>query len=276
VKTIINYNWRKLWELNQVQKELPNQLIYVQKICYNRTIIIAIMLWNKKMIKFEKLKDLKEGERVYCKSLSSVVLFTEFLHDDTTLRIKPGPKRIAESTLRPDRRQRDNKYTTGNTLNLTLTIQLSASNSIISRVTRWVIRGKFGHVDIILSNAPNILIGAHIFGGIKKTKFTENAFSKIKRYEIEVSQETINWVSEQIGRKYDLWAIFGFIFKIPVFENTASICSEFAFDVLEKSECFNHQVKFQSSKISPRDLNLVLQTLEATRCAKLLKHEKSK
>ena len=32
--------------------------------------------------------------------------------------IKPGPKRIAVSTGKPDRRQRDNKKTTGNTPSL--------------------------------------------------------------------------------------------------------------------------------------------------------------
>jgi hypothetical protein len=32
--------------------------------------------------------------------------------------IKPGPKRIAESTGKPDRRQRDNKKTPGNTSSL--------------------------------------------------------------------------------------------------------------------------------------------------------------
>lgn len=32
--------------------------------------------------------------------------------------LKPGPKRIAESTGKPDRRQRDNKATPGNTPSL--------------------------------------------------------------------------------------------------------------------------------------------------------------
>lgn len=32
--------------------------------------------------------------------------------------IKPGPKRIAESTGKPDKRQRDNKSTPGNTPSL--------------------------------------------------------------------------------------------------------------------------------------------------------------
>lgn len=32
--------------------------------------------------------------------------------------IKPGPKRIAKSTGQPDRRQRDNKQTPGNTPSL--------------------------------------------------------------------------------------------------------------------------------------------------------------
>lgn len=32
--------------------------------------------------------------------------------------LKPGPKRIAESTNKPDKRQRDNKNTPGNTPSL--------------------------------------------------------------------------------------------------------------------------------------------------------------
>lgn len=32
--------------------------------------------------------------------------------------LKPGPKKIAESTKKPDRRQRDNKSTPGNTPSL--------------------------------------------------------------------------------------------------------------------------------------------------------------
>jgi len=35
-----------------------------------------------------------------------------------TMGIKPGPKRIATSTDKPDRRQRDNKQTPGNTPSL--------------------------------------------------------------------------------------------------------------------------------------------------------------
>lgn len=150
----------------------------------------------------------------------------------------------------------------------TLTIQLSANNSIISKMIRWVTRGDFNHVEIVMPNS--ILIGAHLHGGIKKTIFNAKDFSKIKRYEIAVSQETINWVQKQQGRKYDLLAIAGFILKIPMHENTASICSEFAFEVLERAECFSHFVDFQSSKISPRDVHLILQVLEATGRAKLL------
>jgi len=36
----------------------------------------------------------------------------------TTLAIKPGPKRIATSTGKPDQRQHDNKKTPGNTPSL--------------------------------------------------------------------------------------------------------------------------------------------------------------
>lgn len=154
-----------------------------------------------------------------------------------------------------------------------ITIQLSAKNNIASRLTRWITRGEFAHVDIILPselNVPGFLIGAHLFGGIQKTIFREKDFVKIKRYEVEVSNEVIDWVKGQLGKKYDVIAILGFIFKIPAVENTSSICSEFVFDALEQSDCFNHEVKFHSSKISPRDLHLILQVLESVGCAKLV------
>ena len=38
--------------------------------------------------------------------------------EDFAMGIKPGPKRIAKSTGKPDRRQRDNKKTPGNTPSL--------------------------------------------------------------------------------------------------------------------------------------------------------------
>lgn len=151
-----------------------------------------------------------------------------------------------------------------------LIIQLSAKNNIASRLTKWATRGEFAHVDIILPSSPLVLIGAHLFGGIQKKPLIKKHFANIKRYEIEVPAGTIDWVYAQQGRKYDVLAIMGFIFNIPIRETTASICSSFVFDVLEMSEPFSHYVKFKSSQISPRDLHLVLQVLEATGCAKLV------
>lgn len=42
----------------------------------------------------------------------------QYLQKLKTMGIKPGPKRIAKSTGKPDRRQRDNKNTPGNTPSL--------------------------------------------------------------------------------------------------------------------------------------------------------------
>lgn len=149
-----------------------------------------------------------------------------------------------------------------------LIIQLSAKNKVFSRLIQWGTRGEFDHVDIVMSDGA--LIGAHLFGGIKKTKMKDINFFKTKRYEIEVSEGTIIWVKQQIGRKYDIMAILGFIFKIPVRETTASICSAFAFDVIEKSSAFYSNTDFNSAEISPRDLHLILKVLNATGCAKLI------
>jgi len=44
--------------------------------------------------------------------------YNQIINIMTTKAIKPGPKRIATSTGKPDQRQRDNKGTPGNTLSL--------------------------------------------------------------------------------------------------------------------------------------------------------------
>jgi hypothetical protein len=49
------------------------------------------------------------------KQLNLSVLIILILED---MALKPGPKRIADSTGKPDRRQRDNKETPGNTPSL--------------------------------------------------------------------------------------------------------------------------------------------------------------
>jgi len=145
-----------------------------------------------------------------------------------------------------------------------ITIQLSAKKNFVSWATNWITRGKFSHVDIILSDDPYFLYGAHLFGGIKRIPTSKPKFLRTKRYEIEISNHSIKWIKAQVGRKYDVMAIAGFILRIPIKENSASICSAFVFDALEKSDCFDHEIDYRSTEISPRDLHLILQVLEAT------------
>ena len=48
--------------------------------------------------------------------MSYIVIIFNLIHK--IMGIKPGPKKIAESTGQPDKRQRDNKSTPGNTSTL--------------------------------------------------------------------------------------------------------------------------------------------------------------
>lgn len=52
--------------------------------------------------------------------------------------IKPGPKRIAVSTGKPDRRQRDNKQTPGNTPSLKPHIQTLLQQGVMSLIKATV------------------------------------------------------------------------------------------------------------------------------------------
>jgi hypothetical protein len=51
-------------------------------------------------------------------SRNPVVTSVKFEQEEKLMAIKPGPKRIAKSTGKPDKRQRDNKQTPGNTPSL--------------------------------------------------------------------------------------------------------------------------------------------------------------
>ncbi|EAA2189635.1 hypothetical protein D7X00_19425 [Shigella boydii] len=48
-------------------------------------------------------------------NISSLRAFLLTIERITIIGLKPGPKRIADSTGEPDKRQRDNKKTPGNT-----------------------------------------------------------------------------------------------------------------------------------------------------------------
>ncbi|ABV16201.1 unnamed protein product [Klebsiella pneumoniae] len=48
-------------------------------------------------------------------NISSLRAFLLTIERITIMGLKPGPKRIADSTGEPDKRQRDNKKTPGNT-----------------------------------------------------------------------------------------------------------------------------------------------------------------
>lgn len=147
-------------------------------------------------------------------------------------------------------------------------IQLSSKNNLVSRITKFITRGEFAHVDIIVPNFPYHYIGAHLLGGIQTTRISATRFHATKRYEVEVSNENAKWALEQVGRKYDIKAILGFLFKIPFRENRDLMCSAFVFDFLEQTPDFKHHIDFKSNKISPRDLHLILQIMEATGHAK--------
>lgn len=145
----------------------------------------------------------------------------------------------------------------------TIQIQLSAKNRFFSKLTRWITRGNFGHVDIVLPNT--MLLGAHIFGGVKQIEYHVKNYSATRRFELCISNENYQTMLEKQGNSYDAKAIFGFIFKSKLLENPHKyICSEFAWKYAIRNAIGKKEdaiLDFHGSKISPRDINLVCDVL---------------
>jgi hypothetical protein len=144
-------------------------------------------------------------------------------------------------------------------------IQLSSKRSFIAKAIRWLTRGEFNHVDIVMPGGK--LIGAFMGFGVREFYYDRAKYLHVKRYQLEVTPELVEWVYSQKGRKYDILAILAFIFRFKLKKNSPTICSELALDFLKKTVICNegeYGITFNSAKISPRDIHLILQTLEST------------
>jgi hypothetical protein len=145
---------------------------------------------------------------------------------------------------------------------MNITFQLSAKKALFSRLTRWQTRGDYGHIDIITDDKPGYLLGARMLKGISYIKYNKNDYSKTRRYKLTIDHNVFNKLHfAKIGTMYDYGAILGFLTKFNIDNPNALICSEFAFAVLNDCDQIKEKIAFKGSKISPRDMRLILDTL---------------
>lgn len=139
--------------------------------------------------------------------------------------------------------------------------QFSTEAGISSWLLRWFTHSHFSHVDIQLSDGS--LIGARLSGGVRLRPSNYAKFTRIERIAIDVSETeyaaAIDWLYSKIGTKYDIKAIFAFMFNRNWRDMKRLFCSEYYIDLLEYLKKI--RVRTPANRITPNDAYLLAYTI---------------
>ena len=96
-------------------------------------------------------------------------------------------------------------------------IALYRDNTLINKLIRFFSRGKFNHASVELDDRT--VIEATLTSGVRRVKSLADKRSKgtlIDVYDVPltIEQKKIveDFLLDQVGKPYDFWAIFGFVF----------------------------------------------------------------
>lgn len=121
-------------------------------------------------------------------------------------------------------------------------IALYKGTGLIEKAILWFCRGGYSHAAIVLNDGS--IVEAYPFKGVRHRKCIEDQMKKciVDVYEIPTTleQDEIieNFLSLQIGKKYDWIAILGFVLhktKTGRKQYAKWICSELVFATLRKA-----------------------------------------
>lgn len=138
-------------------------------------------------------------------------------------------------------------------------IYFCTNNTIYNKLVRLFTGFKYSHVVIVKDGR---IIDSSFPKGVKEYSF--NGFlNNYKEYElitINFDDEVFNIAKKEIGKKYDLLAIFSFLFKRNWQEKDKWMCSELAAYCL--CSAGYKLLKQRYNKISPKDLYYMLQEVK--------------
>lgn len=139
-------------------------------------------------------------------------------------------------------------------------LQFSTGNDIVSRAIALFSRGWCSHVDAVLPDGA--LLGARLSGGVRVRPPGYVKFSRTLIIAVTVPDAQANtfyrWLQAQVGKPYDWRAIVAFVFSRNWREPDSWFCSELVARAFEVSGFFPAPLMVRSSKITPRDLLLLI------------------
>lgn len=141
-----------------------------------------------------------------------------------------------------------------------ITLQFVANNSLGSRLIKWFDHGAYSHVDSVLEDGS--LLGARsgkidgIAAGVQvRSAYYVARYGFVKRVRLETSNEVAasyyEFVRAQIGKPYDMTAIWGFVAGRDWMEDDAWFCSELVVAGLVCSRLLPHKPSAPCNKIAP-------------------------
>ncbi len=149
---------------------------------------------------------------------------------------------------------------------MTITLQLSTENGIVSEVIRTWTRAWCSHVDIIMpdgmllgarSEAVELGEGRFIPAGVQKRPVGYAPFTKTEHLVFDAgpicAKQFYAFLEAQIGKPYDKVAIAGLVLDRDWRNPDRWFCSELAMAALETAGLL-HPISSSVNFISPRDL----------------------
>lgn len=134
-----------------------------------------------------------------------------------------------------------------------ITLQFVTEPDWMSRAIRWFTWSDFSHVDFVLPSGR--LLGAHVSSGVQIREPGYAAFTRVERRVVrDASPIVLDWACRQLGKPYDMAAIFGLVTRRPWRQPDRWFCSEL---VARAFEVGGRPVLLGDAwRISPRDLML--------------------
>lgn len=154
-----------------------------------------------------------------------------------------------------------------------IVLQYSTSSDLMSAMIRYRSGSKWSHVDVVLPDG--YLVGARAFRetttdnlytyakGVQKRHANYHQFSHALRVKIKnksCAADYYDWIEKQIGKPYDMSAIWGFTFNREWRSDDAWFCDEMILAGFEHIGFWTHSLSLPLWRIDPGGSLLVLST----------------
>jgi len=129
--------------------------------------------------------------------------------------------------------------------------QFHRSNHLLGRLIRFFSRGMFNHVSIRMGR---YVYESHIHSGVRKVLYSKwNSDSVVHSFLLDVDTDsydyTKEWLDKQVGKKYDIFGVLSFLWRLFEESEGKWFCSELAMVTLAKARC----IEIYNQRQSPQE-----------------------